>query len=103
MDLRMLSIAVGLAVMNCATAVAASPFAHPGLPTVVLTIAEKAPAEGADVSADSGKPQDRVYLGNEPLESCMKRWDADTHMTKDAWRASCRRISEERAPYVKGQ
>lgn len=51
-------------------------------------------------AAEEGK---NVYLGNEPLESCMKRWDPGTHMTKDAWRKSCQRITEERAPYVKGR
>ncbi len=42
-----------------------------------------------------------VYLGNEPIEACMKRWDPGTHMTKEAWRETCERVSKERAPYAK--
>jgi len=56
---------------------------HAGL---LRLIAEDAPAPETDATADTEKTQDRGYLGNEPLESCMKRWDPGTHMTKDAWR-----------------
>jgi hypothetical protein len=67
-------------------------------------LAEDVPAKDATdaASPDSGE-KDRQYLGNEPLESCMNRWDPGTHMTKDAWRESCKRITEERAPYAKGR
>jgi hypothetical protein len=66
------------------------------------TLAEDAPAKDA-TDAAAADEKDRQYLGNEPLESCMNRWDPGTHMTKEAWRDSCKRITEERAPYVKNR
>ena len=51
---------------------------------------DKSAAEGA---ADGEEP----YLATETLESCMKRWDAKTHMTKSAWRDTCKRISRSAA------
>lgn len=57
--------------------------------------------QGATDSAPtSEQSQDRLYLGNESLESCMKRWDPGTHMTKEAWRQTCLRVRSEREPYV---
>lgn len=54
-------------------------------------------------SAPTEQSQDRLYLGNESLESCMKRWDPGTHMTKEAWRQTCLRVRTEREPYVPKQ
>lgn len=56
-----------------------------------------------EVPPASEEAQDRTYLGNERIESCMQRWDPGTHMTKEAWRASCERIKAEREPYTKGR
>lgn len=58
---------------------------------VVLAAAEDRPGAGE-------KP---AYLGTETLESCVNRWDPGTHLTKEEWRASCERISEERGKYLK--
>jgi hypothetical protein len=66
----------------------------------VQAVAEDAPAKDSAATVP-GEQQDRGYLGNEPLEACMNRWDSGTHMSKDAWRESCERIQRERAPYVK--
>jgi len=73
--------------------------------TLSLTlVAEDTPTKAtSDATAPSSEEKDRQYLGNEPLESCMNRWDPGTHMTKEAWRDSCKRITEERAPYVKNR
>jgi hypothetical protein len=46
-------------------------------------------------------PGERMYLGLEPLESCVKRWDSGTNMSKEEWRASCKRISDERGTYIR--
>jgi hypothetical protein len=62
----------------------------------------KALAETADNKLPAEVPGS-VYLGNESLEHCMQRWDADTHMTKDAWRATCKRVQKEREPYADDQ
>ena len=59
----------------------------------------KAFAEPADKATAAPVP-DNAYIGNESLETCMARWDADTHMTKDAWRETCKRLKKEREPYA---
>jgi hypothetical protein len=71
--------------------------------THVLTIAEESPAATPEAPTPAGAAQEPVYIGNEPLEACMERWDPGTHMTKEAWRQSCQRIRAEREPYVKGK
>jgi len=30
---------------------------------------------------------------------CMKYWDADTHMTKQEWSRTCRRVNDERVKF----
>jgi hypothetical protein len=60
------------------------------------TKALAAPADNKPPAAVSAP----AYIGNESLETCMQRWDADTHMTKDAWRETCKRIKKEREPYT---
>lgn len=59
--------------------------------------------ETTDRAPTSEQSQDPLYLGNESLESCMKRWDPGTHMTKEAWRQTCLRVRTEREPYVPKQ
>ena len=56
--------------------------------------------ETADKKIPAGVPYE-PYIVNESIETCMQRWDADTHMTKDAWRETCKRIKKEREPYAK--
>jgi hypothetical protein len=65
-------------------------------PAQVLLIAEDAPKQ--EPGATTENTQD---LATQSLEACMKNWDPGTHMSKDAWRQSCKRITEERLPYVK--
>lgn len=36
-------------------------------------------------------------VSNDELEHCMSTWDKDTHMTKEAWRKTCKRVLRERA------
>ena len=43
------------------------------------------------------------YLATETLETCMSRWDEKTHMTKDDWRRTCKRVSDERSEYLRKQ
>lgn len=59
-------------------------------------------AEREQNSGDGAAAGSETTLATEPLESCMARWDAGTHMTKSAWRETCKRITRERLPYVKG-
>jgi hypothetical protein len=72
------------------------------LPLALLgALAFSVPAWAEDKpSADTKEP---AYLATEPLESCVNRWDAGTHMSKEQWRETCKRISEERGTYLKKQ
>ena len=62
-------------------------------------------ALGAPVSAEDSPSGEKEsgYMATEPLESCVARWDAGTHMTKDAWRETCQRVSDERSDYLRKQ
>ena len=64
------------------------------------TLALAVPASAEDSRAPDEKAE---YLATEPLESCVARWDAGTHMTKDAWRETCKRVSDERSDYLRKQ
>jgi hypothetical protein len=57
-------------------------------------------ASAEDMPAAADRP---MYLGTEPLESCVSRWDSGTNMSKEQWRESCKRISDERGGYLKQQ
>ena len=61
-------------------------------PLGILALAT--PASPEDKPAAHDPPG---YLATEPLESCVARWDPGTHMTKEAWRQTCKRVSDERA------
>lgn len=92
--------------IDCARQAARSGRIFVVLCTLLLVLGGYASAqqqETTDTPPSSEQTQDRTYLGNERIESCMQRWDPGTHMTKEAWRASCERIKEEREPYVKGR
>jgi hypothetical protein len=80
----------------------ASPIARIIPPGQVFLIAEDDPKQGSGATTSSENTQEH-YLATQSLETCMKNWDPGTHMTKDAWRQSCQRITEERLPYVKGR
>ncbi len=58
-------------------------------------------ALAAAESSDTAAPSKPLTHATESLETCMRKWDAGTHMTKEAWRESCLRIKREREQYVK--
>ena len=75
-----------------------------GLPAVfVLSVLAFSGTESLAEPADtkpSPEVSDEAYMANEPIETCMQRWDADTHMTKAEWRATCIRMKKEREPPI---
>jgi hypothetical protein len=104
MNARGLTIGIAFVVLGTfAQAVAAMPVPSIDGQTHVLKIAEDAPAAAPEAPTPADSAHEPAYIGNEPLESCMDRWDPGTHMTKEAWRTSCQRIRAEREPYVKGK
>ena len=105
MNARRLAVAAALVTLSAFGVHAAGwPGEHFHRSLSLTLVAEDTPPRAAsDATAPGSEEKDRQYLGNEPLESCMNRWDPGTHMTKEAWRDSCKRITEERAPYVKNR
>lgn len=95
------ALLVCAAVFEMATiaTVSASP-----LESAAVKLAADEPSTGQP--GDAAPPKDETFeaptLATEPLSSCMARWDAGTHMTKKAWQETCKRITRERLPYVKG-
>ena len=57
-------------------------------------------AAPADTEPSAGVSDDGAYSTNEPIETCMQRWEADTHMSKTEWRATCIRMKKEREPSI---
>ncbi len=97
-------LTIGIAFLSTfAQAVAAMPVPPIDGQTHILKIAEDVPAAAPEAPTAAESTHEPAYIGNEPLKSCMKRWDPGTHMTKEAWRTSCQRIRAEREPYVKGK
>ena len=41
--------------------------------------------------------------GADYLEQCMKDWDAATHMSKQDWRRTCQRVSQDRVKFMLDQ
>ena len=68
--------------------------------SVLGTLALAVPTSAEDNRATD---QESGYLATESLESCVARWDPGTHMTKDTWRETCRRVSDERGDYLRKQ
>jgi hypothetical protein len=97
---RMASFIAALAFCATSVSAAALPASRLTQPAQLLLIAEDAPNQPPDAATSTEDAQER-YLATETIESCMKTWDPGTHMSKEAWRATCERIKAERLPYVK--
>jgi hypothetical protein len=89
-----------LAVGACGGSVAAGPLGAPAPDGQVILVGETSPGSQAETATPDEGGQER-YLATQTMETCMKNWDPGTHMTKEAWRASCERIKQERLPYVR--
>jgi hypothetical protein len=88
-----------LGVCACGAYVVAGPSDAAGSGGSILLVGETAPSSQTENAAPDEGAQER-YLATQTMETCMNSWDPGTHMTKEAWRASCERIKEERLPYV---
>jgi hypothetical protein len=73
---------------------------------IAAGVALSAPALAKDESAATGAGTgdgEEPYLATETLAKCITRWDPATHMSKEAWRESCKRISAERGGFLRKQ
>jgi len=50
-----------------------------------------------------GAPDEILKRGDDYLEQCMKDWDAATHMSKQDWRRTCQRVSQDRVKFLLDQ
>jgi hypothetical protein len=71
--------------------------------TVLVAASLVLSAQANAVPAETDASDNEEYLATESLESCVKRWDRATHMTREAWRATCQRVSEERGSHLRKQ
>jgi len=54
-----------------------------------------APAQKSDAQVKTTKASIAEWL-----KTCLADWDRATHMTKDEWTATCRRVSAERGKFL---
>ena len=47
-----------------------------------------------------GAPDEILKRGADYVEQCMKDWDAATHMSKQDWRRTCQRVSQDRVKFM---
>ena len=45
-------------------------------------------------------PAEMRQLSDEYFKQCMQDWDAATHMTKQDWQRTCRRVADNRAHFL---
>ena len=74
---------------------------RPMLLSLLGTLALATPASAEDSPDPTERPE--YHLATEPVESCIARWDAGTHMSKAQWRETCERVSDERSDYLRKQ
>src|SRR5262245_22277649 len=54
--------------------------------------AKPAPGGQAGIGGSTSESPSRPGGGGDSVEACMGFWDAGTHMSKQEWRAACRRV-----------
>jgi hypothetical protein len=64
------------------------------------TEAEKSAASKAEAKKAEKKESDR---GPEYLAQCLKDWDRGTHMTRQEWARTCRRVVSNRVRFLREQ
>jgi hypothetical protein len=77
----------------------------PAAPPPAATAAPQAPDGGAKTDAkpdaarkpEAAKPPERTV---DPLTQCLRDWDAGTHMTRQEWARTCRRVVSNRLKFL---
>ena len=62
--------------------------------------AEALAAAQAALPSSTERPKQQQARGQAWFARCMQDWDAGTHMTKDEWKGTCRRLAQERTKFV---
>lgn len=50
----------------------------------------------SDATPAPKDPQQTKNGANSDFERCMGSWDSDTHMSKDEWKETCKRVLQDR-------
>jgi hypothetical protein len=79
-------------------------------PSPMETLAALAPASPtavkADAKSDAAKKASTGKAAEpkvDPLAQCLRDWDAGTHMSRQEWARTCRRVVSNRAKYLSEQ
>ena len=92
-----LAIVVTLSLGCGATSAQADPVSPPATP-VTLTKADlspllpSAPTIVVSPHRETGIPQSREKDHDRDVADCMQMWDSGTHMTKQQWASTCKRV-----------
>ncbi len=72
---------------------------------VALAISATAAAAQSTTQRTAKNPTYDAALIDEKarVRECMKQWDRSTHMTKQEWGNTCRRVAAERIKYLRDQ
>src|SRR5262245_58090601 len=65
-----------------------------------LIIPPTAPAKAEAVKPEAAKKPDASV---DPLAQCLRDWDAATHMTRQEWARTCRRVVSSRLKFLSEQ
>jgi hypothetical protein len=70
----------------------------------MVVFATAAAAQPTAPPAAKGPTHNAALLDVETrVRECMKQWDRSTHMTKQEWEVTCRRVAEERVKHLRGE
>ena len=79
----------------------ASPPAAPEAKPPVSEGAEKPKPPSAESQPKARKsPAEVRKAAEEQYKQCLKDWEAATHMTKQEWQRTCRRLADNRAKFM---
>jgi hypothetical protein len=53
------------------------------------------------IATSKMSPEAWMAEENTRFAQCLKDWDAKTHMTKQEWERTCRRVTDERLKYLR--
>ena len=67
---------------------------------------QDAPGKKPDATKKPGEAAPKPVAAKsdaDGLEQCLRDWDAATHMTRQEWARTCRRVSENRRRFLREQ
>ena len=94
-----LAIVVTLSLGCGATSAQADPVSPPATPVTLtkadlspLRLLPSAPTIVVSPHRETGIPQSRQKDHDRDVADCMQMWDSGTHMTKQQWAGTCKRV-----------